>query len=159
MRIAVYPGSFDPVTWGHIDIIKRALRLFDKVIVAVGENPEKTPLFNIDERVFMLNESCKGIGNVEIKPFSSLLSDFVVSVGAVAIIRGLRAVSDFDYEFQLALANRKLAPLVETIFLLPDERFVYLNSTLVKSIARYNGKLDEFVPPVVKRMLKERFLR
>jgi pantetheine-phosphate adenylyltransferase len=157
MRKAIYPGSFDPITLGHIDIIKRAMNIFDKLIVAIGVNPEKRVLFTIEERLDLARESCREFENVEVVSFSGLVSEFAKAAGAIAIIRGLRAVSDFEYEFQMALANRKLAPNIETVFLMPSQRYIYLNSTLVKTIARFGGCLADFVPPCVEKKLKEKF--
>lgn len=153
-RIAVYPGSFDPVTNGHIDIIDRASRIFDLVYVAVIRNPEKKPLFGIDERVKMLRESLKRRKNIKIGSFDGLLVDYARSIRAKSIIRGLRAVSDFDYEFQMALTNRKMDPAMETIFLMTDYRFSYLSSSLIKEISRLGGDLNGMVPRNVQKMLK-----
>ncbi len=157
-RIALYPGSFDPPTYGHIDLIERALRVFDKLIVAVAENTEKDCLFAAGERVDMLREATRHLERVEVDSFDSLTVDYARARGAIAVIRGLRAVSDFDYEFQMALMNRKLAPSIETIYLMPSEAHIFLSSSLLKEIVRFGGKnLSDFVPPVVERMLLERF--
>ena len=158
-RIALYPGSFDPPTYGHIDLIERALRVFDKLIVAVAEkNMEKDCLFAAGERVDMLREATRHLERVEVDSFDSLTVDYARARGAIALIRGLRAVSDFDYEFQMALMNRKLAPSIETIYLMPSEAHIFLSSSLLKEIVMFGGKnLSDFVPPVVERMLLKRF--
>lgn len=157
MRSAIYPGTFDPITYGHLDLIKRALNLFDELVVAVADNPTKKPLFSKRERLEMVEVSVKNLRRVKVLLFSGLLADLSKELKAVAIVRGVRAVSDFDYEFQLALMNRKIAPKVETIFLMPNEKYSYLNSTLIKDIARWNGDTSKFVPPSVTRMLKRKF--
>ncbi|OAQ20773.1 pantetheine-phosphate adenylyltransferase [Thermosulfurimonas dismutans] len=160
IKIAVYPGTFDPVTYGHLDLIKRALKLFDHVIVAIGENPTKKPLFSLEERLEMLQEAVKEIPDrdrLEITSFSGLLVDFVRKRGARAIVRGLRAVSDFEYEFQLALMNRRLARDIDTIFLMPGFRWIFISSTIIKEAAKFGGSVDGLVPPVVAKKLKEKF--
>ena len=157
MKTAVYPGSFDPVTNGHIDVIKRALRIFDKVIVTVGDNPGKEPTFTTEERIEMLKESTKDLNNIEIDSFSGLLLDYVKSKNSNIIIRGLRAVSDFDFEFQRALMNRVVEKDVETIFIMTKEDFVYLNSSVVKEMAMFEGKVNGLVPEIVEKKLKEKF--
>ncbi len=156
-KTAVYPGSFDPVTNGHIDVIERASLMFDKVIVLVAINSKKRCLFSIEERKFLVQESLKYLKNVEADFTDKLAVEYAASVGAIAIIRGVRAVSDFDYEFQLALMNRKLDPKITTVFLLPKENYVYLNSSIVKEIARYGGDVSAFVPKIVEEKLKEKF--
>jgi pantetheine-phosphate adenylyltransferase len=156
-RIATYPGTFDPVTFGHIDIIERACELFDGVIVTVARNPVKQPLFTIEERLKLLKESLKTFDNVHIESFDGLVVEHAHSVGAVAIIRGLRAVSDFEYEFQMALMNRKLASDITTVFLMPNEKYTYLNSSIVRNLAEFNSDVSEFVPPSVKEALKIKF--
>ncbi|MDI3518359.1 MAG: pantetheine-phosphate adenylyltransferase [Caldanaerobacter sp.] len=157
MRVAIYPGSFDPVTYGHIDIIKRGANLFDKLIVAVLLNPAKRPLFSIKERIELLKEVTKDIPNVEVDYFDGLLVEYAKKVNASAIIKGLRMVSDFEYEFQMALVNKKLNPSVETIFLMTSPKYGYLSSSLVKEIAQFGGCLSEFVPDIVAERLMEKF--
>ena len=154
MRTALYPGSFDPITYGHLDVIERAVRLFDKVIVAVALNQSKNCLFTEHERVALIRETTAGYPQVEVTHFSGLLVDFVVETGASAIIRGLRAISDFEYEFQMALMNRKLQPAAETIFLMPREDYSYLSSRMVKEVARLQGDISPFVPPPARAALK-----
>jgi pantetheine-phosphate adenylyltransferase len=152
-RIAVYPGTFDPITYGHMDVIKRGTNLFDKVIVLVARNSTKTPLFSGDERVAMIRELFSKNPRVAVDIFDGLLVDYVKRKKATAIIRGLRAVSDFEYEFQMALTNRKLNGSIDTVFLVPDERYTYLNSTIVREIARLGGDVSDFVPLSVRRYL------
>ena len=152
-RVAVYPGTFDPITNGHVDIIRRAAPLFDRVIVTLAVNSEKTPLFSVRERLEMIRRSVKGIEGVEVDQFSGLVVEYAIRVGASVIIRGLRAVSDFEYEFQMALTNRKLAPRIDTVFLVPHEQYTYLNSTIVREVARLGGDISEFVPPGVRKKL------
>lgn len=152
-RIAVYPGTFDPITYGHLDVIMRGTRLFDKVIVLVARNSTKTPLFTGDERVAMIREVLRNERNVIVDMFDGLLVEYVKRKRATAVIRGLRAVSDFEFEFQMALTNRKMERSVDTVFLVPDERYTYLNSTIVREIARLGGDVSEFVPPGVRKRL------
>jgi len=156
-RIAVYPGSFDPVTYGHLDVIKRALRIFDRVIVAVGDNPEKKTLFTLDERADMLKKATKGYKNLEIATFSGLLLDFVRKKGSSVIVRGLRAVSDFDFEFQRALLNRKITTKIETVFIMTRGAYCYLDSSIVKEMAMFGGSVKDLVPGLVEKKLKEKF--
>jgi len=157
MRRAVYPGSFDPVTNGHLDVIERAARQYDEVLVAIAHNEEKTGLFTFDERVALLQEAVAQHPNVRVTQFQGLLVDYARSVQAQVIIRGLRAVSDFEYEFQMALMNRKLDGDVETMFLMPKEEYTYLSSRLVKEIARLGGSIDVFVPDCIARALRKKF--
>jgi pantetheine-phosphate adenylyltransferase len=155
MRRAIYPGSFDPVTNGHLDVIERARKLFDEVIVAVAINDQKQPLFSAAERLAMLGESIDGSG-VRVAPMEGLLVDFAAAEKACAVIRGLRAISDFEFEFQMALMNRKLNARVETIFLMPKEEYTYLSSRIVKEIGRLGGDVSAFVPrPVVNALAKK----
>jgi pantetheine-phosphate adenylyltransferase len=158
MRKVIYPGTFDPVTNGHIDIIRRARELFDGVVVTVAINPAKTPLFTLDERVYMLKKSLTGFENVSVDSFDGLVVDHAHEVGAVGIIRGLRALSDFEYEFQMALMNRKLAGDLTTIFLMPHEKYTYLNSSIVRNLASLKSNVSEFVPAVVVEKLESKFL-
>lgn len=157
MRRAIYPGSFDPVTNGHLDIIERARKLFDEVIVAVAHNDEKEPVFSLSERLELLRETAGKIDNVRIAQFTGLLVEFAKAEKAGAVIRGLRAVSDFEFEFQMALMNRKLDAVVETIFLMPKEEYTYLSSRIVKEIARLGGDVSGFVPACVAGALNEKF--
>jgi pantetheine-phosphate adenylyltransferase len=156
MKIAVYPGTFDPITHGHSDIIRRGFRMFEKLIVAVAPNPSKHPLFNLEERLDMLGLVTLYMPNLEVTTFDGLLVDFVHKSGAHAILRGLRAISDFEHEFQMALINRKLAESVETVFLMPSEEYSYLSSTIIKDVANHGGSLKDFVHPEVARRLQER---
>jgi pantetheine-phosphate adenylyltransferase len=157
MRRAIYPGSFDPITNGHLDVIDRASKLFDEVIVAVAHNVEKQPLFTLEERLAILRNIIGPRAAVRIGQFDGLLVDFAMAEKATAVIRGLRAVSDFEFEFQMALMNRKLQGTVETIFLMPKEDYTYLSSRLVKEIARLGGDVSKFVPADVARALREKF--
>lgn len=157
--VSIYPGSFDPVTNGHLDIIERGLSIFDRVVVAVLINLEKEPLFSIDERVAMLRSVTSEWDNVEIDRFSGLLVDYAVEKGAKAIIRGIRAVTDFDYEFQMALMNRRLDDQLETVFLVPGEAYTYLSSSLVKEVAGLGGAVTGLVPPQVEKLLQDRLER
>lgn len=154
IRRAIYPGSFDPVTNGHLDVIERARKLFDKVIVAVAYNDQKQPLFTLDERLGFLKGTVGQLPNVEIAPLKGLLVDFAVAREATAVVRGLRAVSDFEFEFQMALMNRKLEAEVETIFLMPKEEYSYLSSRIVKEIARLGGNVSDFLPQFVAEALR-----
>lgn len=156
-RIAVYPGTFDPITHGHTDLVSRAARVFPKVIIAIAESPHKEPLFNLEERIGMARKDMAQWENVEVVGFSNLLVEFVQQIGASVIVRGLRAVSDFEYEFQLASMNRHLAPKVETLFLTPDEDYGFISSTLVKEVARLNGDVSNFVSKDVQKAMERRF--
>ena len=155
--IAVYPGTFDPITLGHVDIVSRASPLFDTVILAVAASTSKNTVFSIDERVELSREVLKGISNVEVQKFSGLMVDFAREKKASVVLRGLRAVSDFEYEFQLAGMNRKLMPEVDTIFMPTSERYTYISSSLVREIAVYGGDVSDFVDPKVCEALKSRF--
>jgi pantetheine-phosphate adenylyltransferase len=155
--IAIYPGTFDPVTNGHIDIIKRASEIFDTIIVAIARNINKKPLFTEDERIEMLQTVLKDIKNTEVDILEGLLVSYASKKKATVIIRGLRAISDFEYEFQMSLTNRKLNPEISTIFLMPNEKYTYLNSSLIRELASYNAYIKDFVPGYVLRKLKEKF--
>lgn len=157
MPKAIYPGTFDPITNGHVDIIERGLKLFDSIVVAIGENPAKKPLFTLEERMEMAKECVKNEPRVEIRSFNGLLVDFAKECGATVILRGLRAVSDFDYELQRALMNRKLSRDIETVFLMTGFRWIYISSTIVKEAARFGGDLCDLVPPHVEERLKRCF--
>jgi len=156
MRRAIYPGSFDPVTNGHLDVIERACTLFDKVVVAVAINDQKQPLFTAEERLAMLRKAVTNEA-VQFAPMQGLLVEFAASQSAHAVVRGLRAISDFEFEFQMALMNRKLDPEIETIFLMPKEEYTYLSSRIVKEIARLGGDVSAFVPPPVAEALAKKF--
>ena len=156
-KIAIYPGSFDPVTNGHLDILKRGLTLFDKIIVAILHNPGKKFLFDIDERVEMLEQSLQSISNVEIGTFDGLLVDYAKKRKACAILRGMRAVSDFEYEFQLALMNRHLNRKIQTVFLMTSFRWIYISSSIIKEAAQFGGNIENMVPAVVNQKLVEKF--
>ena len=147
MSKAIYPGSFDPVTLGHVDIIRRAAKMFDSLTVSVLNNSEKTPLFSVDERVKMLREVCKDITNVKIDSFSGLTADYALKSGTDVIIRGLRAITDFEYELQMAQTNRKILPTLDTVFLTTSIEYAYLSSSIVREVASYGGDIHEFVTP------------
>ena len=159
IRRAIYPGSFDPVTNGHLDVIDRARKLFDEVIVAVAHNDQKHPLFSLEERLDLLKTALGKIKNVEVAPLDGLLVNFAIERKATAVIRGLRAISDFEFEFQMALMNRKLEASVETIFLMPKEEYTYLSSRIVKEIARLGGDVSEFVPARVAKALTRKMTK
>ncbi len=146
MKIAVYPGSFDPITLGHLNIIKRTARIFDKVYVCVMKNSDKNPLFNREERIELIKRTVMHLNNVEVETADGLLVEYTKSKGANVIIKGLRAVSDFDWEFQMALANRKIDPAIDTLFMAASEKYTFLSSTVVKEMARYGADLRDFVP-------------
>ncbi len=156
-KLAIYPGTFDPITNGHLDIIYRAASLFDTVIVAVTTNPAKQPLFSAEERVQMIREAITDLSNVAIESFDGLLMHYATAKKADVIVRGLRAITDFEFEMQMALVNRKLAENIVTVFLMPNEKYTYLNSTIVKEIARFKGDVSLFVPREVNRILIEKF--
>ena len=156
-RIAIYPGSFDPVTNGHLDIITRGLKLFDRIIVTILENPSKSLLFTLKERMDLLAESLKGLSNVEIASYNGLLVDYAKMRGATAILRGMRAVSDFEYEFQMALMNRKLEREIQTVFLMTGLRWIFTSSSIIKEAAKFGGDIESMVPQVVKKKLEEKF--
>ncbi len=154
MTIALYPGSFDPITFGHLDVIERAARLFDRLIIAVAHNADKKPLFSAAQRVDLIRQSTGALRNIEVVTFDGLLVDFARQVGAAAVVRGLRAVTDFEYEFQMALMNKTLSPELETVFLTSREAFTYLSSRVIKEVARLGGDITKFVPPPVVTALK-----
>ncbi|MBI4665711.1 MAG: pantetheine-phosphate adenylyltransferase [Nitrospinae bacterium] len=154
---AVYPGTFDPVTNGHIDLMRRGSAIFSELVVAVAHNPRKHPLFSVDERVKFLVEATTDIPNISVRPFSSLLVDFAREAGAQVILKGLRAVSDFDYELQMSLINRRLESGVETMFMMPSEEFSFISSSMIKEISSLHGDVESLVPPAVAEALKERY--
>ena len=154
-NIAIYPGSFDPITYGHLDIIKRAIKIFDKVIVAVAHNSEKDPLFSVSERVELLKKATRDIKGVEIDDFHGLVVDYVKTKKSKVVIRGLRMISDFEFEFQMALTNRNLDPNIETVFMMTKADYAYMSSRFLKEIARLGGDVRGFVPPnVAKKLIK-----
>jgi pantetheine-phosphate adenylyltransferase len=155
-RVALYPGSFDPLTNGHLDILSRARRLADRVVVAILENDAKTPLFSVSERMEMIREIVGDDPATSVRSFSGLLVDFAREMGATLIVRGLRAVSDYEYELQMALMNRRLTPSIETVFLMAKEEYSHISSTLIRQIATFQDELSEFVPPDVKKALQAR---
>lgn len=159
MKICVYPGSFDPITNGHLDIIERASGLFDKLIVGVLINTSKSPLFTVEERIHFIKESCTHLDNIEVDSFEGLLIDFMKQKNATTIIKGLRAVSDFEYEFQMALMNRKLNPKIETIFMMTNSEYSYLSSSLVKEVARFGGCIKGLIPGVVEKEIFKKYNR
>jgi len=156
-HIAVYPGTFDPVTSGHIDLVERSLRIFDEVIIAIAANPKKSPLFSLEERIAMFLQVTGKYRNITIEGFDGLLVDYVKKKKAVAIIRGLRAVSDFEYEMQMALMNRRLDNAIETVFMMPSEEYSFITSTIVKEAASYGGDVSSLVPLAVVEKLKQKF--
>jgi len=156
-RIGVCPGTFDPITNGHLDIVNRSLKFFDTVIVAVARNPQKAPLFDIKERLEMIADSTKGMTDVQVEAFDGLLVDYLKRKDAHGIIRGLRAVSDFEYEMQMAMMNRNLDQSIETLFLMPSVEYSYLTSTIIKNVASYGGNIEGLVPPLVARRLRDKF--
>ena len=155
-KVAIYPGSFDPITNGHVDIIERSLKVFDKIIVGVLENPEKKYFFSIEERVNIIKEIFKNRKEIEVEPFQGLLVDFVKRKKAKVVIRGLRAISDFEYEFQMALMNRKLNPEIETFFMMPSIEYSFLSSRLVKEVFSLGGCIKNLVPPIVEERLRKK---
>ncbi|MBE2281696.1 MAG: pantetheine-phosphate adenylyltransferase [Ignavibacteriaceae bacterium] len=157
MRVAVYPGTFDPITFGHLDIVERAAEIFDIVYVSIGVNPAKKPLFTVEERKRLISNAVTGFKNVEVAEYSGLLVEHARNLGAMSIIRGLRAISDFDYEFQLALMNRKLAGNISTVFLMPHEKYTYLNSSIIRSLSELGQDVSEFVPAAVADALTKKF--
>jgi len=156
-RIAIYPGSFDPITNGHLSIIRRGLDIFDKLIIAILINPQKKPLFSVEERIFMIEEATNDMEGIEVDTFEGLLMDYAVKKGAKAIIRGLRAMSDFEFEFQMALMNRKLNRTVQSIFLMTDYKWLYISSSIIKEVASFGGDVKGLVPDIVYEKLREKF--
>jgi pantetheine-phosphate adenylyltransferase len=153
-RIAIYPGTFDPITYGHIDIIARTARMFDRVVVAVAVNSSKQPMFSDSERIALVSESLREYDNVEVRQSVGLIVDFAEAEGALAIVRGLRAVSDFEYEMQMALMNRRMRESVSTIFMMPHEKYTFLSSSIIRELARYDADVADFVPPCVIEALR-----
>ena len=156
-RTAIYPGTFDPITNGHIDLVKRGLRIFDKVIIAITTAQKKQPLFSTEERIKLIKKSFKGLKNVSVDSFDGLLVEYVKSKNGIAVIRGLRAVSDFEYELQIALMNRRLAVGIETVFMMPSEEYSFLTSTIVKEVASFEGSVKGLVPEAVENALRRKF--
>jgi len=156
-NIAVYPGTFDPITNGHLSIVNRALKIFDKLIIAILNNPQKEPLFSIEERIAMIKDVLRSKSNIEVDVFDGLLVDYVLKKKSNVILRGIRALSDFEYEFQMALMNRKLNRDVQSIFLMTDYKWFYISSTIIKEAASFNGDISGLVPPSVCEKLKEKF--
>lgn len=156
-KLAIYPGTFDPLTNGHISIIKRALKVFDRLVVAILINPNKTPLFTLEERISILKDIFRGEPNIEIDSFNGLLVDYAVKKNASIVVRGLRALSDFEYEFQMALMNRKLNRDIQSVFLMTDYKWFYISSTIIKDAARCGGDIKGLVPPIVNEKLKQKF--
>ncbi|MBV9670070.1 MAG: pantetheine-phosphate adenylyltransferase [Acidobacteriales bacterium] len=153
---AIYPGSFDPLTYGHLDLIARGSQIFDELVVSVLRNADKHPLFTVAERIEMLQITCKKLPNVSFDTFDGLLVEHARSVGAKAVLRGIRAISDYEYEFQMAMMNRKLQPELETVFMMPAEQYSYVSSRLVKEVFRLGGKISDLVPPVVEERLRQK---
>ena len=156
---AIYPGTFDPVTYGHIDLIKRARKIFDEVVVAVAHNPSKVPLFTVEERVQLLKQATRSLPGVSVDHFDSLVVSYVRSKGSRVMVRGLRMLSDFEYEFQMALTNRKLSDEVETIFMMPSESYAYISARLIKEAGELGANLSAFVPPFVAKALRRKLSR
>jgi pantetheine-phosphate adenylyltransferase len=155
-KTAIYPGTFDPLTNGHIDLIQRSLKIFDEVIVAVAGSPKKEPLFSTEERISLIKESVQGLKGTSVETFDSLLVDYASEKKSIAVVRGLRAVSDFEYELQMALMNRRLNANIETVFMMPSEEYTFLSSTIVKEVASFGGSLKGLVPDAVEKALKKK---
>ncbi len=156
-KIAIYPGTFDPFTYGHLDIVERAIKIFDELIVTIAMNSKKQPLFSVNERLEFIKDATGAIPHVQTDCFEGLLVDFAQKKNAVAVIRGLRAISDFEFEFQMALMNHRLNQNISTVFLMPNEKYTYLNSTIVKEVAEFGGNIENLVPPLVAQKLKQKF--
>lgn len=156
MKTALYPGTFDPITYGHLDVIERASQLFDHLYLVIAINSKKTPLFSTEERIELAKQSVVHLNNVSVVSHNGLLIDYAKSINATAIVRGIRAVTDFEYELQIAQMNRKLEPTISTIFLMPNEKYSYLNSSIVRELARYHQNVDEFVSPFVSEALQQK---
>jgi pantetheine-phosphate adenylyltransferase len=156
-KIAIYPGTFDPFTYGHLDIVERASKIFDEIIVTISMNSKKQPLFSVSERLEFIKDATRSMNHVQTDCFEGLLVNFAKQKNAVAIIRGLRAISDFEYEFQMALMNHRLNQDISIVFLMPNEKYTYLNSTIVKEVAEFGGNVDNLVTPLVARKLKQKF--
>ena len=156
-KIAIYPGTFDPITLGHIDVINRASKIFDRIIVAIAINQKKQTLFSLEERLELATEALKDYRNIEVKLVRGLIVDYAIEMKATALIRGLRAVSDFEYEFQIALMNKKIATKIDTVFLMPDEKYTYLNSSIIRELSSYGKDVSDFVPSIVSIRLKRNF--
>ena len=159
MKIAISPGSFDPITKGHIDIIERTSKLFDKVYAVVMVNPSKVPTFTTEERIEMIRQTTSHIPNVEVESYAGLIADYAKEKGACTLVKGLRAVTDFEYEFQQALTNKKLNPELETLFMVTNQEYMYLSSTIVRQIANFGGDISQFVPPEIKDKLVEKMVK
>ncbi|MFC1535673.1 pantetheine-phosphate adenylyltransferase [Candidatus Neomarinimicrobiota bacterium] len=159
VRAVVYPGTFDPITYGHLDVIIRALNLFDKVLITVADNPDKSPLFGVEERMEMIREAVEGLGDIEVDHFSGLIVDYAKTNNARAIIRGLRAISDFEVEFQMALMNRHMDQDIATVFLMPHDRYTHLNSSIIREIASLGGDVSSYVPAKVMKRLREKYVK
>ena len=157
MKLAIYPGTFDPITNGHLDLIERGLRIFDELIIAVAPSPKKQPLFTLEERLGLIRESVKECRNTRVEAFDGLLVDYVKERDGIAIIRGLRAVSDFEYELQMALMNRRLDMKIETVFMMPSEEYSFLTSTIVKEVASFGGSIRGLVPEAVEKAFMKKF--
>lgn len=157
MKLAIYPGTFDPITNGHLDLIERGLMIFDEIVVAVAPSPKKQPLFSLDQRLYFIKESVKQLKQVSVEAFNGLLVDYVKTRGGIAIIRGLRAVSDYEYELQMTLMNRKLDNAIVTVFMMPSLRYSFLSSTIVKEVVSFGGTVQGLVPDVVEMALREKF--